>query len=147
MKPFFKELFAYNHRSNQQVIAALTRQVENIPEKCIQLQSHILNAHQVWNSRIEPNQKPFGIWDIHPIEDWAGIEQDNHENSLLILDKYNLEDRIHYKTSKGDPFSNTVRDILFQVINHSTYHRGQMAMDMRQNGLEPLVSDFIVYKR
>lgn len=147
MKYFFKELFAYSHHSNQQLIGVLAKEVENIPEKCMKLQNHILNAHRVWNSRILPGEIAFGVWDIHPVGDWEKIDRENYKNSLMIVEQFQLEEIIHYKTSKGDPFSNTVRDILFHIINHSTYHRGQIAMDMRQNGMEPLISDFIIYKR
>jgi uncharacterized damage-inducible protein DinB len=44
-------------------------------------------------------------------------------------------------------FSNTIKDILFHMINHSTHHRAQIAMDMRNNKLEPLPLDYIFYKR
>lgn len=54
---------------------------------------------------------------------------------------------IGYKTSKGDAFQNTVKDILFHIINHSTYHRGQIAANCKEYGIEPLMSDYIFYKR
>jgi uncharacterized damage-inducible protein DinB len=44
-------------------------------------------------------------------------------------------------------FTNTIKDILFHIINHSTNHRGQIAVDFRNNGLEPLVLDYVFYKR
>ncbi|QLH28398.1 MAG: hypothetical protein HWD63_02710 [Candidatus Parvibacillus calidus] len=39
-----------------------------------------------------------------------------------------------------------MKDIIFHIINHSTYHRGQIAMEFRQSGLEPLNTDYIFYK-
>ncbi|MDO1499494.1 DinB family protein [Winogradskyella maritima] len=52
-----------------------------------------------------------------------------------------------YESSEGRLFANTVQDILFHIINHSAHHRGQIMMDLRQNGLEPLALDYIFYKR
>ena len=75
------------------------------------------------------------------------IDKANYENSLLILDKFDLNEVMNYKTSNGLAFNNSIHDTLLHVINHSTYHRGQIASDFRQNGLEPLVSDYIFYKR
>jgi len=57
------------------------------------------------------------------------------------------EDTIEYKNSSGRVFHNRVQDVIFHVANHSTYHRGQMAAEFKQSGLNPLVTDFIVYKR
>jgi len=75
------------------------------------------------------------------------MDKTNYENSLLILDKFDLNEIMNYKTTNGLAFNNSIRDTLFHVINHTSHHRGQIASDFRQNGLEPLVSDYIFYKR
>jgi uncharacterized damage-inducible protein DinB len=36
----------------------------------------------------------------------------------------------------------TLMHLMQHVINHSTYHRGQVALAMRQLGAEPLATDF-----
>jgi uncharacterized damage-inducible protein DinB len=33
------------------------------------------------------------------------------------------------------------------VFNHGTYHRAQVARDLRQHNLEPINTDFIFYVR
>src|SRR5690606_13785015 len=71
----------------------------------------------------------------------------NYESTLLILETLDLNAKFHYKTTTGIAFNDTIRDTLFHVINHSTYHRGQIAMEFSQHGLEPLATDFIFYKR
>jgi uncharacterized damage-inducible protein DinB len=147
MIPFFKELFEYNHHFNQQLATVFEANADKIPEKSATWFSHILNAHQVWNSRILLDTNKFGVWEIHHVNELIKIDQDNYVNSIKILDQGSLQTEIKYVTSKGDPFTNTIRDILFHIINHSTYHRGQIAADFRQNGLEPIVTDYIFYKR
>lgn len=147
MKQFFKELFEYSHHFNQKLADVFSDNPNNISEKSIKLYNHILNAHQIWNNRIEPEQKAFGIWEIHPIQECRNIDKINYKHSLLILGKCDLNATINYKNTKGQTFSNSIRDIFFHVINHSTYHRGQIATEFRQNGLEPLVTDYIFYKR
>ncbi|TKK66180.1 damage-inducible protein DinB [Ilyomonas limi] len=147
MKSFFKELFEYSHYFNQKLWDTFTDNADKTSDMSIKLYSHILNAHRVWNNRIEPKQTPFGIWEIHLIQDCKDIDKVNHEHSLLILDKFDLNDTINYTTTNGQDFRNSVRDILFQVVNHSTYHRGQIAIEFRQSGLEPLLTDYIFYKR
>jgi uncharacterized damage-inducible protein DinB len=38
-------------------------------------------------------------------------------------------------------------DLIRHVVNHSTYHRGQLATQLRQLGQIPPATDFIVYRR
>jgi uncharacterized damage-inducible protein DinB len=48
---------------------------------------------------------------------------------------------------KGEKFANTIKDIVVHVINHSTYHRAQIAQLVKQSGGEPAKTDYIVYQR
>jgi len=146
MKTFFTELFHYNNHFNQKIISVLQENPEKAPEKCITLLSHILNSHQIWNCRLQSEQRSYNAWEVHQIKDLKEIDRKNFEHSILILDKFELSQAIQYSNSKGQLFNNSVRDILFQVINHSTYHRGQIATEFRQTGLEPLLTDYIYYK-
>ncbi len=147
MKKFFKGLFEYSHYYNQQLPTVFANNPESIPEKAIGLYNHILNAHQIWNNRIHPRQTTFGVWQQHPSRDWAAIDNANLEHSLIITDTFHPDDSIAYTNTRGETFSNTVRDILFHIINHSTYHRAQIAMLCRQHGITPLTTDYISYKR
>ena len=147
MTAFFKELLEYNHHYNQKLVSVFSNHVDQLPEKSVKWLSHILNAHHVWNSRILSVENKFGIWQIHDVSELAEIDRTNYIDSIKILETEDLQTRIKYLTSKGEPFTNTIGDILFHVINHSTYHRGQIAADLRHHGLEPIVSDYIFYKR
>lgn len=147
MKTFFKELFEYGHYFNQKLGDAFIANADKTSEKSVRLYNHILNAHQVWNNRIEAKQPAFGVWEVHPIQNCRDIDKINYEHSLLILDKFDLNDTINYTNAKSQIFSNSIRDILFHIINHSTYHRGQIATEFRQKGIDPLMTDYIFYKR
>jgi uncharacterized damage-inducible protein DinB len=147
MKSFFNELFEYSHHFNQKLADAFIHNPDRVSEKAIKLYSHILNAHQIWNNRINPKQAPFGVWEIHPIQNCKHIDIENYENSLVVLDKSDLNQTVHYTNTKGVAFSNDIKSIIFHVINHSTYHRGQIASEFKQNGLDPMVTDYILYKR
>jgi uncharacterized damage-inducible protein DinB len=147
MNTLFKELFVYNHHCNQQLTSAFLELDHVLPEKASLLYSHILNAHHIWNCRIQLQEPALGVWDKHPSKAFAGLDTGNYETSLRLLEEYDLNQVVHYTTSKGDPFKNTIRDILFHIINHSTYHRGQIATQFKQNGVDPLITDYIFYKR
>lgn len=147
MKQFFAGLFEYSHHYNQKIADVVISNPDNISEKALKLLSHILNAHQVWNNRIDATDKPFGVWDMHSTEDLKAIDKGNYEHSLLILDKYNLSETLHYSNTKGQAFENSIQDILFHVINHSTYHRAQIATELKQRHIEPPATDYIFFKR
>lgn len=147
MNQFFKELFEYSHHMNQQLGDVFNENPDKTSERAINLYNHILNAHHIWNHRIQSKQADFGVWGVLPIKDCKKIDRENFEQSLFILDTYDLDTVVNYKNFKGEPFINNVRDILFHVINHSTYHRAQIATDFKQSGLGPLISDYIFYKR
>jgi len=146
MKTFFQELLQYNNHFNDKVITALNENSKIISDKCIRLLNHTLNVHRIWNYKIQAGQDPYGPWEIHSMQELHDINRKNHEDSKHILDKFELSQIIQYSTSTGQAFNNSVRDILFQVINHSTYHRGQIATEFRESGIEPLLTDYIFYK-
>lgn len=147
MKPFLKELFEYNNHYNQKLAEAFDANPERASEKAVSLYSHILNAHQIWINRIEPRQAPFGVWEIHSVEVFKRLDTANYEQTIILIDKVDLNHLVNYTNSKGHTFHNSIRDVLFHVVNHSTYHRAQIATEFKQNGIAPLVTDFIAYKR
>jgi uncharacterized damage-inducible protein DinB len=50
-----------------------------------------------------------------------------------------------YRNTKRVKQKRTYQDIFQHVINHSTYHRGQINQILRINDIEPVVIDFIYY--
>lgn len=147
MKSFFIELFDYTHHFNLELFKVSELKGNQHSEKILSLLNHILNAHHIWNNRITRQEKEFAVWEIHKPDEYEEIESKNHKTSLKIINDYELDKLIQYRNTKGQAFNNSVRDILFHVVNHSTYHRAQIASLYRQSGIEPLVSDYIFYKR
>lgn len=147
MKVFFNELFDYNFFCNKKFIEEYMA-VKKMPEKSLGLFSHILNAHHIWNARLQGKLPSYEVWHLQPVKDWSDIHYENQRNTFeIITNTDNFEQRIDYENSEGRVFSNTIKDILFHIINHSTHHRGQIAMDLRSHKLEPLKLDYIFYKR
>lgn len=139
------ELLKYNYQMNRNLIAAL-KKLPLVPETSHKLLAHIINAHSVWNGRIE-GLAPDGVWEIHTLDI---LEKNNHENlhkSLSILESKSLEDLILYCNSQGESFESYLCDIIYHIINHASYHRGQIATDCKNYGVAPLVTDYIFHKR
>ena len=146
MKSLFREIFEYHLHYNQLLVDEFEKHLEKLPERSFPLYCHNLNAHQIWNARIL-DIEPFGVRAVHELGECKDINQKNHENTLKILDEIDLNHTLKYSNSKGKEFSNTVQEILFHVANHHTHHRGQIISDFRNSGIDPLVTDYIFYKR
>jgi uncharacterized damage-inducible protein DinB len=65
---------------------------------------------------------------------------------LARLTAEQLQRVVVYRNLKGDEFRQELRVLLQHLVNHSTYHRGQVATLLRQVGAIPPVTDFVVYR-
>ncbi|MEL6916808.1 MAG: DinB family protein [Bacteroidota bacterium] len=147
MKVFFNQLFDYNYYCNKKLIETCNG-LEVVPEKSITLFSHALNAHHVWNARALGNKPIYDVWQVHPIADWGDIHYENQRSSFeIITNADDFDKRIDYENTEGRLFTNTLGDMLFHIINHSTHHRAQISMDFRANKIHPIPMDYIHYKR
>lgn len=144
---YFNEYFEYNRYFNTKLATVFEENSGLTEGKSHRLFSHMLGAHHIWNHRILARQNDYGVWELLPSAKLNEINLKNFDDSTHILENLDLNNTISYRNSKGQAFRNKVSDILFHIINHSTYHRGQIAADFREIGLEPLVTDYIFWKR
>jgi uncharacterized damage-inducible protein DinB len=143
---FIKDLFEYNRECNRAVAQTMQQHKAVLSEKSIRWLSHILNSHHIWNYKIKNELPTVSPWTVREL---SKIDQDDTQNfsdSLDILNGYSLHEPVTYSMSTGESFTHTILEILFQIINHSTYHRGQLALEFRTIGIEPLLTEYIVYK-
>ncbi len=146
MKEKLIDLFEYTYHFNNEMIKVISENREAVDDKTISLINHTLNAQQIWNARIS-GETTFEVWQINPFDTLEEINHQNFLKSIAIVQNADLEKTIEYQNSRGTKFENTVFDMLFHAINHSTYHRGQINSLLKQNGLEPVLTDYIFYKR
>ena len=147
MKAFFNQVFDYNFQCNKKLIHSCT-ELKTVPEEVIRLFSHLLNAHHIWNSRMLRTAPVHEVWQLHDIQYWGELHYENQRNSFeIITNTDNFGKRIDYESSEGKLYSNSLQDILFHIINHSTHHRAQISSLFRSNKLEPIPMDYIIYKR
>ncbi len=144
MKDFYKDLFEYNRHCNLLLSESFKTHRNRASLKSIQLFSHILDAHEIWNARIEGRTSLFTVWQEHSVERFETIIHENERNTNEIIDRVDLLSSVHYANNK---IEKKVADILFHIINHSTYHRAQIATEFRQCGIEPIPTDYIHFRK
>lgn len=147
MKTLIADLLEYNQQANQMIIRSFVEDGFRV-EEGVRLFSHLINAHHTWLARMRERTPMFDIWEIHVVNSFLQVDQKNHETSHQLLDTLpDLEASISYSNSQGRNYQNSYRDIFMHIINHSTYHRGQLARMIREEGFVPPNTDYIFYRR
>lgn len=150
MKKHFIDLLKYNDWANQRVLITLEEHEIN-DEEILKLYSHVLSAQIVWLNRIiDIPTSPFPLWEVYNLRELRSMTEESARNWMNYMETHRFEtfeEMIFYKNTKGKKFENTIREIISHVINHSTYHRGQIAAKISVKGLEAPVTDYIAYAR
>lgn len=146
MKEKLLELFDYNFYCNLELIKAMEPKQEEFPQRAIELINHIQNSHTFWNLRIL-GEADIERWQLHPFDELMQLNEKNHSTSRKILNEREVSEIISFKNSKGGVSTSSIEDIYFHLVNHGTYHRGQLALLFRQSGVaEPVRTDYIFWK-
>src|SRR4029453_16471660 len=143
-----RRLFEYDDWANSRTIAAL----ENSPsDRSLQIVAHILITKQEYFERLRGKDSTgFNFWpelDLGECSELARTTNENYRQLLDDSDEAGLERIAAYKTSGGVPYENNYRDLLTHVVLHSSIHRGNIVLKMREEGLEPPKIDYIIYLR
>ena len=150
MKNYFFQMFQYNDWANEQIFNSL-KFVEAIPGKSLLLLSHIIAAQDVWYERITGiHNWNIQLWEVYSLQECVVLSSQSTKNWLSLVRKFKEKDfdkLIEYKNMKGNDCENTVSDILAHVINHATYHRAQINTVLKENGIEPVLIDYIYFTR
>jgi len=114
--------------------------------------AHILASEWVWLRRWKGGSLtgvPEG-WDLsdHPSirAHWDQVEAERSDY-LAALRHQDLERVIDYRNTAGEPFRNTLTEMMRHVVNHSSYHRGQVTSMLRILGARTVATDLIRYYR
>lgn len=113
---------------------------------------HIVGAQNIWLERLR-GESPSDFMGLT-----AGRSTDDLCEMLVLTSQAWIQHveshpsclggTISYATTKGDPFVQEVSDVVMHVVNHSTYHRGQVMSALRsvfEGRLHGL--DLIAYSR
>ena len=148
MKKYFSKLYHYNAWSNNRVLACLKRQ--NIrDEKILTLMGHIVAAQFLWLHRIKGLPTPdVKLWGTYTLDQLLTMAEDAGKKWIDFVESTDDFDReLTYRNYVNEPYTNNVEMIMIHLVNHSSYHRAQIALLLRQKGFEPINTDFITYDR
>ncbi|MDB4949079.1 MAG: hypothetical protein JWM27_1728 [Gemmatimonadetes bacterium] len=124
--------------------------VGNPPEKALELYAHVLGAEHVWLSRLRGEAPAYPVWPALLASQLAPLAAENAdalEALVAGLAEQDVAREVAYANSAGQQFTSTLGDILLQVAMHGSYHRGQVALLLREHGAQPAATDYIVFAR
>jgi len=113
---------------------------------------HTYGAEFVWQQRFGgvsllslPGQEQ--VTDLATLrERWAALEAERR-SWLESLGPDAGSRVIEFRSFKGEPFSSQLWPLVQHVTNHGSYHRGQVAVFLRQLGMKPPVTDLVAFDR
>ena len=72
---------------------------------------------------------------------------DEQQAYLAGVDEASLARDVAYRTFDGTPHQQPLHELIRHVVNHATYHRGQLAAMLRQLGKTPPSTDLARFYR
>ncbi len=153
-----RELYQYNQWANQRTLAAtakldveaFTRALGNSFSSVRDTLAHILGAEWIWLERWlgrSPNAL-LSAADFPTPQSlqarWKTVEHDR-EQFIQALTPERLQENLAYLNRAGERYAYPLWRQMAHVVNHSSYHRGQITTLLRQLGAQPAATDLLFY--
>lgn len=144
-----ERLFEHLRWADGEVERALGEAAEP-PARAVEIYAHVLGAELIWLDRIEAAPQSVAVWpeaDLAACRDLARRAHRRYGEFLGRLAPEELTRPVRYTNSAGREFATPVEEILLHVALHGAYHRGQVALLLRDAGAVPAPTDFIAFVR
>jgi uncharacterized damage-inducible protein DinB len=155
-----RDLFSFNEWANRKFIDAIknldkekfTMEIASSFSSIRETIAHIVSSEWIWLQRWK-GENPTAPPDWHDkpsietlVENLNKVESER-KNYLSKLKDEDLKTLLMYNLLSGKSQQNILKEVLQHVVNHSTYHRGQLATLFRQAGETPPSTDLILFYR
>jgi uncharacterized damage-inducible protein DinB len=152
------KLFDYNRWANARALSSarsLTdeefgRDLGNSFPSVRDTLAHILGSEWIWLMRWKGTSPPAlldaGLFPTLPDLEkrWTEVERDQRD----FVDRASPSDlltMISYVNTRGETWSYSLGIMMQHVVNHSSYHRGQITTMLRQLGQIPAATDLLLF--
>jgi uncharacterized damage-inducible protein DinB len=154
-------LVKYNHWANERICGFIneagektadTELVSSFPTIRKTL-FHLWDAQVIWMKRLRGESS--NTWPSHnftgSLKDAIDLLLHNSQDYILFvqgLKEDQFQNDVEFRSLDGTAYHNTVEEIIMHVMNHSTFHRGQLITMLRSAGFTSVGStDLIRYFR
>lgn len=153
-----RALYAYNAWANHRTLEACAALTEKQLSQDLNTSFgsvrgtlvHILGGEWIWLEHWQ-GRSPVALLPesgfptlLSVRERWAEIER-GLAAFVAGLNPSDLDRVVEYRNRKGNRFAYPLRSMLHHLVNHGTYHRGQVTTLIRQLGGQPRPTDYLRY--
>jgi uncharacterized damage-inducible protein DinB len=152
----FRTLYDYNSWANHRAMDAcavlsneqFTKDLGSSFRSVRDTFAHIMGGEWVWLERFQgrsPSAMPAAdsCPDLATLKTrWAEIER-NLLAFVAGLNQADIDRVFEYKTMNYGVYKNPLGQSLQHLVNHGSYHRGQIATMLRQLGVKPIATDLM----
>jgi uncharacterized damage-inducible protein DinB len=152
------DLFEYNVWANARLLARCaalspdqwSRELGGSFSTLLSVVAHVVGAEWIWLRRWKgesPASAPAWYSDPSPTALMTALEQVEAERLQFLrsLTREDLDREVEYSLLDGSKGTLSLSILLRHVMNHSTYHRGQIAAMLRRLNVTPPSTDLLVY--
>ena len=114
---------------------------------------HTMGAEEIWLKRWKgESPASFHAKDEFPTFDkltnhWEMVEMEMMGFCHMLKSDQDIARVIEYKDLKGNQYKQVLHHLMQHLVNHSTYHRGQIVTMLRQAGVKPVSTDLVAFYR
>lgn len=152
-------MYAYNRWANARTLDAVSRlgpqqfteatggSFESVRDTLV----HMLSAEWIWLERCR-GRSPAAM--LAPVEfpdvallrtRWSEVCRGQAELLETVRDE-DPRRMVTYVNTKGETWSYPLSEVLWHIVNHASYHRGQVTTLLRQLGATPASTDFLLFR-
>jgi uncharacterized damage-inducible protein DinB len=102
----------------------------------------------VWDG-LKPSDAPRAseLRDLAVLRKFADDIEEERQRFLGALTNEALHSKFHFTDMTGSPYSEQLVQVMQHLVNHGSYHRGQVTTLLRQAGAKPVPLDMIYFFR
>lgn len=155
-----QRLFDYNRWATRRLLDAaeplkaedLRRDLKSSFPSLLDTLTHMIGAEWVWLQRWK-GTSPTAFPDTAALDSVRAVRNRfdtlwrEQQGFLDGLEDGDEKRDVAFKTFKGDSDKRQLSDLMRHVVNHATYHRGQVVTMLRQLGVTPPATDYVRWVR
>jgi uncharacterized damage-inducible protein DinB len=118
--------------------------------RAVEIFAHLAASEHVWLARLQGGEPTHSVWPELDADEALQLAADSAAGLAAVARSLDLEGTMRtltYRNSAGREFTDPVGDILLHLALHGSYHRGQIALLVRDGGGSPASTDYIAFVR
>jgi uncharacterized damage-inducible protein DinB len=157
MKNWMKQQLEYHQWANKRLLghmetlpaAIWDRQIQSVFPTIRETFVHILEVDRLWYKRLAGHDELQRTEEVlyRPEDVKQAFEQIFHKLMEYVESLETMDVLVEYRNSKGETFRNQACEVIQHLVNHGTYHRGNISSMLKEMGQKGISTDFIFYLR